>query len=358
MLKKKTLQPPLFFWNHSASSTPDLSPTSSSSDSEFDEEMDSSSGSRPVSLAVPRGAFCPMRPSLEQVLTNAAPAPYTLSAFMAYLSQNHCLETLEFILEAKRYRESFSAVTRQLGEFPSSTTDGPECQHLCMLWQRLLTAYILPGSSREINVTSDVRDNILRQANLTTPPHPNVLDVAVKLTHELMEESIFMPFLNSHSASAQVVPQFTPPNDDGVMVVSGSSFDEHTEKRSRSSKLKRASPPASTKELGPPFSTSSSSVRSNFCLSAMTLGKAGNRGGQGTGDFGLTDDSGSNTSNGELITPPTTPPSSDPNPFLSQSPKNRTENPWKKMGMKLGFKKRSNNGSSGNRDLRVFGMDD
>lgn len=365
LLKKSQNNPPRSFWNHSPSSTPELSPTLSSSDSEFDEEMDSSSGSRPISFSVPRSAYCSMRPSLEQVLANTAPPPYTLSAFMAYLSQNHCLETLEFTLEAKRYRETFEAVTHQLGEYPSANIDCPECQHLCMLWQRLLTAYILPGSPREINVTSDVRDNILRQAAVNPPPHPQVLDVAVKLTHELMEESIFMPFLNSHSTSAYSMPsyssEFSPPSDDGVMVMGKSSFEEQqqrTEKRSRS-KSKRLTPPSSAKELGSPFVASSHSSKSNFGLSMMTsLGKSGHRSGQmpspGGNDLSLTDDSGSNASMGELMTPPTTPPSTDPFPFLSQSPKNRTENPWKKMSMMLGFKKRGN----ASRDMKIFGMDD
>jgi hypothetical protein len=59
-----------------------------------------------------------MRPTLDEVLANTAPAPYTLSAFMAYLSQNHCLETLEFTLDAKRYREAYEDLSRQLGQFP------------------------------------------------------------------------------------------------------------------------------------------------------------------------------------------------------------------------------------------------
>lgn len=351
---KKT---PLFLRNHSPSSTPELSPPSSS-DSEIDEEMDTP---RPVSLAVPHGAFGPIRPSLEQVLSNTAPPPFTLSAFMAYLSQNHCLETLEFTLEAKRYRETFDAVVQQLGHHPSSTTDGtvPECQHLHMLWRRLVTAYILPGSPREINLTSNVRDDILRQANGDPTPHYRVLDVAVRLTHELMEESIFLPFLNTNHSPAfcSSAPDFSPPSYDGVMVVSSSSYDEHPEKRIRF-KSKRVTPPSSAKDLGSPFSPSSFG-RSNFLTG---LGKV-NRNGQASSpiEYGLADDSGSNDSTGEPITPPMTPPASDPHLFLSQSPKSRTENPWKKVGMMLGFKKRSGTGSNAgaaNRELKIFGMDD
>ncbi|PYH99164.1 regulator of G protein signaling superfamily [Aspergillus ellipticus CBS 707.79] len=373
MLKKKTLHPPILFRHHTPSTTPELSPTSSSSDSESDEDMDSS-GSRPLSLTVPPGAFCPMRPSLDEVLANSAPAPYTLSAFMAYLSQNHCLETLEFTLEAQRYRESYDALSHRLNELPI-VTECPETQHLRMLWQRLLTAYIFPGAPREINVSSEVRDDILRHADINYPPSPATLNAAVKLVHDLMEESIFLPFLNSHSTSAHILPLSEPlfPADEDITVVSNTGFDEHAANRARS-KGRRPSP-QSSKDLGSPVSAGSPSSysghsgRSNFSLSAMTsMGKVGHRtSGQvsnASGDSGsgtLTDDSGSvqsNASTGEPMTPPTTPPSSDPHCMhLSHSPK-RTDNPWKKMGMKLGFKKRSGHYGSGSQHYKFPGMDE
>ncbi|EAW11175.1 regulator of G-protein signaling domain-containing protein [Aspergillus clavatus NRRL 1] len=366
MLKKRSLYPPLFFWNNSPTSTPELSPTSSSSDSESDEDMESS-GSRPLSLNAP-GAFCPMRPTLDEVLANTAPAPYTLSAFMAYLSQNHCLETLEFTLEAKRYRETYDSLTHRLQESPI-VTDCPESQHLRMLWQRLLTAYVIAGAPREINVSSEVREEILRQANAHTPPPPETLDAAVKLVHDLMEESIFIPFLNAHASSAHVLPLSEPlfPNDEDVTVVSHSNLDEHAVKRVRS-KGKRLSP-KSSRELGSPISSgppSGHSSRTNFSLNAVTsIGKSSNRSSGPTsstsgesGSAALTDDSGSSQSAGEPMTPPTTPPSSEPYMPLGHSPKHRTENPWKKMGMKLGFKKRSANGSSGSQHMRFSSMDE
>ncbi|KAL4797333.1 RGS domain-containing protein [Aspergillus venezuelensis] len=353
---KKSLHPPLLFWHSTPSSTPELSPTSSSSDTESDEDMDPS-GSRPLSLAVPQGTFCPMRPTLDEVLANTAPAPYTLSAFMAYLSQNHCLETLEFTLDAKRYREAYDNLSHQLGEFPIAA-DCPESRHLRMLWQRLLSAYILPGSPREINVSSEVRDDILQHANSSIPPLPSMLDAAVKLVHDLMEESIFMPFLNAHSSSAHVFPLSEPlfQEDGGVTIVSNPSLDEHAVKRVKS-KGGRLSPRAS-KELGSPISTSPPSShlsRSNFSLNAVTsLGKSSHRSSTqpsstASGDSGsaaLTDDSGSlQSSTGEPMTPPTTPPSSEPS-MQASSPRSRVDNPWKKMGMKLGFKKRGNGSQS------------
>jgi hypothetical protein len=296
-----------------------------------------------------------MRPTLDEVLANTAPAPYTLSAFMAYLSQNHCLETLEFTLEAKRYREAYDGFSRQLGQFPIAV-DCPESRHLRMLWQRLLSAYILPGSPREINVSSEVRDDILRFANATVPPPPAMLDAAVKLVHDLMEESIFMPFLNAHSASAQVFPLAEPffAPEDGVTIVSNPGFDEHAVKRVRS-KGGRLSP-RSSRELGASASSSPPShlTRSNFSFNAVTsIGKTPYRPANQTSSTsgesasaGLSDDTGSlQSSTGEPMTPPTTPPSSEPS-LQASSPKNRVDNPWKKMGMKLGFKKRSHGSQS------------
>ncbi|KAK2071499.1 hypothetical protein P8C59_005918 [Phyllachora maydis] len=49
-------------------------------------------------------------PSLADILANAAPPPWTLSAFTAYLSQNHCLETLEFTMDADRYQTAYNTI--------------------------------------------------------------------------------------------------------------------------------------------------------------------------------------------------------------------------------------------------------
>lgn len=337
----KTLAPSLFF-RHPPTTTPELSPTSSDSDSE--EEMESS-GSRPASLAI-SGAFS--IPTLNEVLANVAPPPYTLSAFMAYLSQNHCLETLEFTMEANRYRDSYYALSERLD------AECPEVQHLRMLWQRLLTAYIFPGSPREINLSSEVRDALLQYTNVTVPPVPETLDSAVRRIHDLMEESIFLPFINSHT-SPSMAPCAEPFVAPDVMNLSSTSLDEHPVKRVRSRVSKRISPQSSTKDL----------PATGHTRSTMSLGAVHAIGKRTSGHLlspsesaSLTDDSSSPQSSPaeEPMTPPTTPPASEPHlPF--HSPRLRTENPWKKMGMKLGFKKRSG-GSNGSRDPKIFGLDD
>lgn len=354
MLKKKSLAP-AFFWNFSPSTTPELSPTSSDSDS--DEDMESS-GSRPVSLAVSAGAFCPMRPTLNEVLANAAAPPYTLSAFMAYLSQNLCLETLEFTMEANRYRDTYHAFSERLGPNALNAPDSRESQHLQMLWQRLMTAYILPGAPREVNLSSEVRDGLLRYRDVTIPPTPDTLKSAVKRIHDLMEESIFLPFLNSHATSPSMVAQIDSPfGPEDSMDLSSPSMDDYAARDVRS-RTSRTSPQSSTKDLP------ATAARSNISLGAVhALGKRASGALLSTsgesGSLALTDDSSpqSSPTADEPMTPPTTPPASEPHLPIN-SPKLRTDNPWKKMGMKLGFKKRSGGSGGASRDPNILGLDD
>ncbi|KAG7115852.1 hypothetical protein HYQ45_016203 [Verticillium longisporum] len=104
-------------------------------------------------------------PSLSQILTNTSHPPWTLAAFMAYLSQNHCLETLEFTMDADRYRNAYCQI---ITEQASPIADGNE--HICSLWDKLMQAYIIPE-----------------------------LDEAVTIVYELMNDSVLLPFIESLS---------------------------------------------------------------------------------------------------------------------------------------------------------------
>jgi hypothetical protein len=138
------------------------------------------------------------RPTLDEVLNNTTTPPYTLNAFIKYLSKNHCLETLEFILEARRYRVSYNLLVKAAGE-SIGTTNSSLSVNLRMLYQLLLATYILPGAAREVNLTINVRDALLRHKDMPTPPLPKTLNPAVKSIHDLIEDSIFVSFLNSPS---------------------------------------------------------------------------------------------------------------------------------------------------------------
>jgi hypothetical protein len=47
----------------------------------------------------PSGSLYHIQPQLDDILNDVAPFPYTLGAFIAFLSELQCLETVEFLLE-------------------------------------------------------------------------------------------------------------------------------------------------------------------------------------------------------------------------------------------------------------------
>lgn len=287
------------------------------------------------------GPYAPSRPTLPDVLSNSAPPPWTLSAFTAYLSQNHCLENLEFTMDADRYRERFDAMALRTPGMVIST-EAEDCKYLRMLWQRLMDAYILQDGSREINIPSNVRETLLSLPNDTTPPRPEELDEAIRIIYNLMEESVLVAFLNDvHSPKGSQSPV-----DEASRMDVDATPNRHmsTKRKTHRSRSRRRGSPSSSSDMftfhhssrPPPSTTSSLTIRGHHTSSGS--------------DPNLTDDSTSlSCFDREPMTPPTTPPSSD---IGGTSPKHRSDTAWKKM---LVWKKRSNNGM---RDTRIARVDE
>lgn len=339
--------------------------------------------SRPLSVAIPRplgaqGPYCPRRPNLSDILANNAPPPWTLSAFMAYLSQNHCLETLEFTMDASRYRKHYNKMASRApgGQIiPGSE----ECNYVLMLWQRLVEAYIAPNGNREVNLPSDIRDSILALSSSVIPPHPASLDPAVQKVYELMEDSVLVPFLNSF------YPQTAHPDSydssaDSIPGYPSHSYDERvtrqrTRERERERKsspplsasspiniANRASAPSSFAHFARSLSHSTrhsatASTRSSFAPSTYhpssgfsarnsgTLFSASESVSEGTPDAveDFSTSSGSPSQVGEPMTPPTTPPMCEfESPARSSA---QGQSGWKKMRSSLGFGGRRKGGS-------------
>ncbi|EEA27830.1 hypothetical protein TMatcc_003872 [Talaromyces marneffei ATCC 18224] len=310
--------------------TPDPTPKFSSPTLSFDFNSIKARamGSRPLSLHIPAGNFPPARPTLDEVLNNTAPYPYTLSAFMAYLSQNHCLETLEFTMEAKRYRDSYLSVARMLGQ-SIVPADAPQTQQLITLWRRLISAYIAPGAPREINLSSAARDPLLANAHAVVAPPPELLDPAVRTMHDLMEESIFIHFVNSQTFGSQMPSGMETP------------YIEDRPHRLRRATSRSQRPSSGGSRDDSAYHRMSSSAR----VAALVNTGSHLSGYSSSGDSGspvFTDDSlSSSPSAMDPMTPPTTPPGSE----QSYSPRSRSDTTWKKMGAKLGFKKRPGSSS-------------
>lgn len=308
--------------------------------------------SRPLSLAIPVGPYCPRRPTLREVLANSAPPPWTLSAFMAYLSQNHCLETLEFTMDASRYRKHYENLRASNPGTPITlATEG--CEYVRMLWQKLLDAYIAPNGPREVNLPADVRDDLLSSGNQYTPPHPSELDTAVRIVYELMDESVLVPFLNSVS-SARGPNSYTSPwmsNDDISDVTSSDSRGSRS--MSPGGAMQRDDSPATSSTssrdnlyLGqPPRSLQHSHLTTALRRSRHAGHVSSSASSSDAQDGALTDDS--STDSPSSLTGPMTPPIMAPMSdfFMSTaadvSPKvNRgDQSSWKKMGQKLGLRR-------------------
>ncbi|KAI9854967.1 MAG: hypothetical protein M1824_006476 [Vezdaea acicularis] len=360
MIDRKQRRPSL---QYSSASSRETSPTPSSviSDCDADDEGAMSAGenfpSRPLSVAIPKGThydgpYCPRRPTLADILSNVAPPPWTLSAFMAYLSQNHCLETLEFTMDASRYRKHFNQMSSTAASLPPNEDN---VQYVRMLWQRLLEAYITPNGPREVNLPSDVRDTLLNLPNELSPPSPDTLDPAVKIIYELMEESVLVPFLNSysrraHPAHSNLSQSFRHSDEHLSVPPQQQSYDERN-LRSRRPR-RESSPPRPSLDLASSYSSTGSHITHPYASatgrsSASRLSpnassySNSNLSGSVSGEM-LTDDSASASSPSEQpMTPPSTPPTTDLG-GNGGSPKTS----WKKMTGKLGWKKKNLSGAS------------
>lgn len=203
--------------------------------------------SRPLTVAIPdsyhhaqvSASYRPRRPNLAELLANSAPPPWTLSAFMAYLSANHCLETLEFVMDSHRYRRHFEKVlVRSGGMFVPGSEDTLFMRNL---WHKLMHAYILPNGSREVNLPSEVRHELISQDESVLPPEPDCLNMAVDKVLELMEESLLLPFLNSVSTQSHTAESSTPSSVEDLTQTNpmSASFDDRGGNMLRSRTRKR-----------------------------------------------------------------------------------------------------------------------
>lgn len=359
-------------WILTPETSPQLSPVISDWDADDEATMSAEDlrSSRPISIASTSRehptSFSP--PTLNDILENRSQPPYTLSAFTAYLSQQHCLETLEFTVDANKYQEKYAQIAAHLAGMPMNY-EHKSVHDLQGDWVRILDVYIKPGSPREINLPAEVRDDLLEQAFSQKPPEPEALDPAVKRMHDLMADSIFMPFLNSFSPGPKAETFGAPGSDfggrrEGRSDLSTSLVDERADFLHRKTSRRRRSPPASSSlefsgPKSPTLGTSHRHTQSSSITSALgrTSGTrlsthVSNSSAASGYEGGLTDDSASAGSPGSIdpMTPPTTPPGSDlhmgssarrPSP----KPQRSDSGNWVKKGMRL-LGKRKNGGPS------------
>lgn len=157
-------------------------------------------------------------PALDDILDDHAPYPYTLSSFMGFLSDNHCLEILEFIFETRRYRRTY----------PTQSLDDVQRQALHQQWHRLLQMHVVTGAPREINITDAVREKLLDSVSRLNGqtqesgddeilcPDPGYLDPAERQMHELLRDSILLSFVKSCSGPEHMQPSAISDTEKGT----------------------------------------------------------------------------------------------------------------------------------------------
>lgn len=221
-------------------------------------------------------------------------------------------------MDAARYRATYLQILQghvYLGK-----------DHVCELWDKIIRAYILPGSPREVNIPAPVRDRLLGLTyTLSTPPDPTELDEAAGIVRELMNDSVLVPFLES------VVP---------VTV-------EAQVEEARQERIRLRIP----KDLNASEESSQSPIATILPLfgKGRTISRS-NSGSSDSPDVEMTDDSLSagSTPTAEPMTPPTTPPTSDfsfnASPKALQRALSGTS--WKKVGAKLGLGRKNKSSRS------------
>ncbi|KAG6001598.1 hypothetical protein E4U21_004012 [Claviceps maximensis] len=243
----------------------------------------------------PRSAIMAARPpTLSDILLDVSPPPWTLSAFTAYLSQNHCMETLEFTLDLQRYAAFYDQLSVKDPRPQSSEA------RACEWWDKLMQVYIVPCAPREVNIPAQVRDRLLNLSSSLCPPHPGELEEAGRIVYELMNDSLLVPFLQSVSPLQQAYV-----------------LDDHGQNHRCRSRI--------TNQL-------SDQPRRSLVFPHLANFES------------LTDDSGSNSpTSAEPMTPPTTPPAEytfNNSPGGFQRAMAAHNKGWKKVGEKLGFSRK------------------
>jgi len=286
---------------------------------------------------------------------------------MAYLSQKHCLEVLAFTLDAKKYHEKYDAASAHMAGMPLNY-ESDEGHELQQEWTRILDIYIKPGAPQEINLPSEERDDLLDWPFNVKPPPPEALDPSIKRMHDLMSDSIFIPFCNNFRPVSYAQTYTTYSNFGGredALDPSRSTFDERGIMQQWAPSRRQRSPPATSNSFDLPLRGSNTPHRhpQSSNLSSALGHATGNRLSTNVPNSSTTwgvesaliDDSGSGDSPGsaEPWTPPTTPPTSDvaprdPRTTLAQSPPKSSRSDsasWRKVGQKFGWTKKKSAGT-------------
>lgn len=167
--------------------------------------------------------------TIKDILSDRAPKPYTLNAFMIFLTQNHCIETLDFITDAEVYCDIYYVNSASFDN--NDITRDPIL--IGKQWKRLMATYICPGSPSEINLPSYIRDRLLDIiSELVSSPSPEQLSSAMNHAYETLTEDVLRPFIRSFTVADNhyIAPEYIPKStlsDSDIGLTANSSRRNH-----------------------------------------------------------------------------------------------------------------------------------
>jgi hypothetical protein len=134
-------------------------------------------------------------PTLDDILCDQAPEPYTLERLKDFMVKNHCLEVLEFVLDVALYRQWYCGWDSSIATSACRSTATLRRQ-----WDHIMGTYIRTNAPKELNVPCNVRDDLLHawqdaRPGSSQPVHPSYLDCAVDVAKDLMKENVYLPFI-------------------------------------------------------------------------------------------------------------------------------------------------------------------
>ncbi|CAN6629766.1 hypothetical protein TRVA0_012S01574 [Trichomonascus vanleenenianus] len=135
-------------------------------------------------------------PTLHEIVTDRAPAPYSLHSFAAFLRHNHCSELLEFAVDVYRYQQAYYGWNDSVATSACTSTT-----LLNSAWNRLMDLYIEADSHREINIPAVIRSRLLSiETSALAPIHPTHLEPALNAVMDLMKENAYLTFVTTASS--------------------------------------------------------------------------------------------------------------------------------------------------------------
>lgn len=146
--------------------------------------------------------FSAQYPNFNQILSGNTSEPYTLESFVEYLSQNHCIEILDFLSDSKTYIEAYRASAPDI----CATKMTSDSRRLGKQWKSLMSTYIMRAAPDELNLPEHIRAPLLDRTNvMILPPNPATLEPAIRYAHELLTESALLPFVQSIRSSGNLI---------------------------------------------------------------------------------------------------------------------------------------------------------